>query len=117
MQIELLPRNVKISDEFRQAVERRLRYALGRFGDRIVSTKVLLNDVNGPKGGVDIQCVIESKLARGGSVAAEVTDVDIELATSRAVERLGRRIRDTLARRRDVARRAGRKQRGAVEAA
>lgn len=117
MQFELLPRNVEISDEFRETVERRARYALGRFGERIVGTKVMFRDVNGPKGGIDLQCVIEAKLSRGGSVAVEVTDVDIELAMTRAVERLSRRIRDMLARRRDVARRAGRKQRGAVEAA
>ena len=37
-------------------IERRLRFALDRFGDRIARVFVFLHDRNGPRGGIDKIC-------------------------------------------------------------
>lgn len=45
--------NRQRSDALRQYVERRLRFALGRFAHRLDQLQVRLEDVNGPRGGLD----------------------------------------------------------------
>lgn len=92
-------------------VERRVHFALGRFGHRIRRTEVLLVDSNGPRGGPDQHCTIHVVLAGLPPVVVEVVDVDPLAAVSRAVERVARRIRDGASRQRDVQRRPGRADR------
>jgi len=90
------------------AVERRVHFALGRFGHRIRRTEVLLVDSNGPRGGPDQHCTVHVVLAGLPPVVVEVVDVDPLAAVSRAVERVARRIRDSASRQRDVQRQARR---------
>jgi ribosome-associated translation inhibitor RaiA len=45
-----------ISDALRQYVERRLQFALDRFAARIDRIEIRLEDVNGPRGGLDRRC-------------------------------------------------------------
>ena len=42
-----------IDEGIYERIERRLGFALSRFGDRIGHVTVHLNDVNGPRGGID----------------------------------------------------------------
>ncbi len=72
--------------------ERQVGFALGRFEPRIHSVRLRLDDVNGPKGGIDKHCRITVRLRTGGTVTAEVTDVAFEPAIHRAVERIARRV-------------------------
>jgi len=89
-------------------VERRVRFALGRFGHRIRRTEVSLVDSNGPRGGLDQHCMIHVDLAGLPPVVVQVVDVDPLAAVSRAVERVARRIRDSASRQRDLQRKPGR---------
>ena len=43
--------------------QQRLRFALGRFADRVRSLTVRLSDINGPRGGRDKRCTIAVRLA------------------------------------------------------
>ena len=47
---------VECTDELREFVQRKLAFALSRFADRVQSVDVLLDDVNGPRGGIDQRC-------------------------------------------------------------
>jgi ribosome-associated translation inhibitor RaiA len=101
MQIEIRSLNEKISPAQRAYIERRLFYALGRFGSRVRRVMVRLEDLNGPRGGLDKRCHIEARLSRRGLLVVDVRDAELEPAVSRAAERMSRRLRDELTMRRD----------------
>lgn len=105
MQMQLSARNFKMKQDLHDLVERRLQFALGRFSSRIKRVRLVLSDENGPRGGIDKKCLIEVNLVSSGKVLVEVTDAEIEPAVSRAADRVARRLKDELDRRRDTRRR------------
>ncbi len=85
----------------RDDVERRFRFALGRFAPRIGRVTITLADVNGPRGGLDRRCRVVVGLAPGGRVVAEVTDRSYAAASCRAADRAGHAVGRELERRRE----------------
>jgi putative sigma-54 modulation protein len=81
-------------------IERRLQFALARFSGHIQRAQVVLEDQNGPRGGLDKSCRIVVRLREGGDVVAEVADVNWEVAVDRATTRVGHTVARRLARRR-----------------
>jgi ribosome-associated translation inhibitor RaiA len=73
-------------------IERRLRFALGRFSGRIGKVFVFLHDRNGPRGGVDKLCRILVKIRGCGVVVAAVADSDWVTAVDRATTRVGQTV-------------------------
>lgn len=67
-------------------IERRLRFALGRFGDRVGLITV---NVTG-SGREENKCRITAELLPFGRVAVEESDLDLFLAVDRATGRIGR---------------------------
>jgi putative sigma-54 modulation protein len=92
-------------------IERRLRFALARFGNRVERVVVFLQDRNGPKGGIDKVCRILAKVQGCGSVMAAVADADWTAAVDRATTRIGHTVARQVDRLRD---RSGRSPRSAV---
>lgn len=88
----------------REHVEKRLRFALGRFGPEILRTRCEIDDVNGPRGGNDKSCRIAVELKSGETVRAEATDADFFTSVDRAAERAERGVARFIARRRDRSR-------------
>lgn len=107
MRVEIRARNGHLSRNLEERAERRLHFALGRFGGRIRRVVALLADLNGPRDGVDQHCRIEVRLIRSGTVMAEAVEDDIMLAVGRAAERVARRVRDALDRKRTMRARTG----------
>ena len=107
MRLTIHARKVALNATLRSRVERRLGFALGRFGNRIDRVTVRLEDLNGPRGGVDQRCRIEACLVRSGKLLVEVVDAEIEAAVDRAADRMARRVRTTLDRRRETRVRRG----------
>lgn len=81
-------------------IERRLQFALARFSGRIQRAQVVLEDQNGPRGGLDKSCRIVVRLREAGDVVVEVADVNWEIAVDRATTRVGHTVARRLARRR-----------------
>jgi len=77
-------------------VERRLGFALGRFGDRIGRATVHLADVNGPRGGEDKRCWVVVDILGRGRVVVEDTDCDVQVAIDRMADRVGQAVRRKL---------------------
>ena len=100
MQLQIVARNLELTTSQREIVERRLGFALGRFGDRVRRVSVRFTDENGPRGGVDTTCRIVATIVPRGEVRVEVADVGVEAAASRAAERISRRVSTELERRR-----------------
>lgn len=96
--------SVRKGDRLRKTVRDKLAVALAKFSERIERVDVRLEDVNGPRGGIDKRCMLAARIRSGDVIQAEVVDFDYEVAIHRAVQRLTRRINDHLARRRSVRR-------------
>ena len=101
MRLEIRGQHVEVTDALRAHVERRLLFALGRFGSRILQVTVCLADLNGPRGGRDTQCRMVAEMPQGGKVIVEDIDVDLYAALDCAAERLGRAVARELERRRE----------------
>jgi putative sigma-54 modulation protein len=51
--------NQEMSDALREYIDRKLRWALDRYDHRLDRIQVRLEDVNGPRGGVDKRCRVQ----------------------------------------------------------
>lgn len=100
MRLEVRIRTGKLNRRLAQRARRRLHFALARFSNRVSQVIALLSDENGPRGGVDQHCRITLAMARGGQLVAEAADVDMLVAVGRAADRMARRLRETVDRRR-----------------
>lgn len=78
------------TDEIREYAERRVSFALDRFRDvrRVV---VSLDDLNGPKGGMDKFCRIVAEFGFA-SVVVEEAQMDWHAAIARATHRLSQKV-------------------------
>jgi len=73
-------------------LEKRARAALGPMATRVASVGLELSDINGPRGGVDLRCVVTVDLVPTGSLRAEATHADLLSAVGRALGRARREI-------------------------
>ncbi|MBC7966332.1 MAG: HPF/RaiA family ribosome-associated protein [Fuerstia sp.] len=99
MNVNILDRNVGVTSSQREHIERCLQFAFDRFDSHIRTIDISLTDVNGPRGGDDLQCrmkivlkgkreiVVEGKGASVEAIVAETTD-RAALAVSRRLDRL-----------------------------
>ncbi len=78
------------TDALREESERRLQFATDRFKGEIDNIGILLEDVNGPRGGVDKLCRITTKLRRGRSLVIEESRASFETAITAAAKKLQR---------------------------
>ena len=104
MQWELRRHGVELDAGISSHIERRLTFALSRFGARTGRIVVFLSDLNGPKGGIDKNCQIVVRLKGLGEVVAEVTDTEWIVAVDRAATRIGHNVSRELERIRDTRR-------------
>jgi ribosome-associated translation inhibitor RaiA len=87
-----------LAQAFRGYVERRLRFALGRFGARVGQITVRI----GGDGPADNRCRISMEVLPFGRVAVEESDPDLFAAIDRATGRIGRLFGRELERVRDA---------------
>ena len=100
MHVDVKTNAVEIAGELQHRIDRRLRFALARFGDRISRVVVYLSDLNGPKGGIDKSVRVLTRIDGGGLVVAMVVDSDWTLAVDRAAHRIGHNVARSLIRQR-----------------
>lgn len=86
-----------LDDNLRQLAERRLMFALSRFESRILQIDLVVNDDNGPRGGIDKACRISVTLRHAADVVVRDKDSDIAKCVSRAAERAGRAVSRSIA--------------------
>lgn len=102
MNMDIRAINYTLDDELKAHIEQRLRFALDRFEDRVSRVTVHLQDVNGPRGGVDQECRVTVALKPRGGVRVRGTDRDPFTLTTRAARRIGQVVGRALDRRRRV---------------
>lgn len=82
----------------REHLERRLAFALGRFGEEIHHVNARVADLNGPKGGIDKLVSLRVHGRRLKSLVVTDADANLFAAIDRAADRIGRAIGRTLER-------------------
>jgi ribosomal subunit interface protein len=101
MELEIRGQNVRVGDELHDHVERQMNFALAQFESWLAGVTVQLEDVNGPKGGVDKQCRVLANIKGGKTVKIEDIDEDFMVAVNRAADRLGHAISREVEKRRE----------------
>jgi len=92
MKIQIREREVDVTASLRAQVDRRLHFALGRFGARIGHVNVRFWDTGGQRGGGRKACEIDVVLSRSGSVHVEDTGSDLFTALDSAAGRVSRAV-------------------------
>jgi hypothetical protein len=101
----LTPANVRVAgvrleDADRAYIRRRLGEKLGKYARSIERVTVRVRDVNGPRGGVDLQCRIKVVLSGLPSVVVEHQAALLRPALTGALTAVERAVRRTVQRRR-----------------
>ncbi len=99
MKITIRGHALELTDDDRELIERRLRFALGRFEGAVRTVKVRLRDVNGPRGGQDKRCGVELRGDGLGTLRVEAAADTALAAAARAAEVAGRALARALERR------------------
>lgn len=90
MHVQVRLRGLEVPDVVREAIGRRIHFALGRFGGRLRSAAALVVDENGPRGGIDKRCRVELRLRDGGSLIVERSGERVLATIDEALDRAAR---------------------------
>ena len=90
MQVEIRIRNTDLADVLRSYTDRRLRFAVSRFGDRVGRVVVTVSGLNGQGLAAAVNCHIGAELKPFGQLAVQESDLNLYTAIDRAAGRLGR---------------------------
>lgn len=74
-------------------MQNRVRRALARFAHRIESATVCFEDLNEPRGGLDIQCRVRLLMLPRGEINTSAEERSAYLALHSAIQRSKRRVR------------------------
>jgi putative sigma-54 modulation protein len=80
------------SESLRQHAERQARLHLGRFGVALDSVDIRIRDVNGPRGGEDMECKVSAKGPRLRFATMAELSGDAYQSVGMALSRLARAI-------------------------
>jgi ribosome-associated translation inhibitor RaiA len=87
MKLNIRSNSVDLSDEIRALIKLRVYFALSRFGPRISSTSVRIEDIHNDSKGIDQRCLIAIKVDRGDELIVEAVDTNVRAAISVASDR------------------------------
>lgn len=104
MTISITDRSDLLDPILRDLAERRLLFALSRFDSRVIHVDMVVEDENGPRGGVDKSCRVTVSLHRCNDVVISDKDSDMGKCISRVSERLGRSVSRAIAKTQNFAR-------------
>ena len=91
---------VELESDDRAYIRRKLGRKLGKFASSVERISVRLEDVNGPRGGVDHRCRIKVVLGRLPSVVYEQRGASLHVVIDRAIAGVEQAVRRSLRRRR-----------------
>ncbi len=98
MQLDIRGSNVRLSQRMRSYVERRVGFALSRFGARVARVRVRLSDANGPGREVDRVCRVMTTVPGATPLVVEQRDPRLTLAVDHALDRVARQVARTMER-------------------
>lgn len=99
MEIVVIDRQKLLHSDAIKRTESKASAAFAKFGDNVMSIDISVQDVNGPRGGVDKECRVMVKLKRLNDFVVAVKDDSLSKAISHAISRAARSIARQLDRR------------------
>jgi ribosomal subunit interface protein len=90
MRIDIKQQEIHDWEPIRRYVTERLRFVLSRFGGQITRVGVRLSRIQTEAGAFHMECRLTLRLASGGKMQVQVSDVDAYAAIDRAAERARR---------------------------
>lgn len=87
MRIDIHSSKFTLTESLRGHIERRIQFALNWAYHKLPRIHLRLDDVNGPRNGVDKVCRIQIPVAGGKPVVIEEVQADMYVAIDRAIER------------------------------
>lgn len=99
MHIEVNFGNLASSDVLAEHVRDEVIDALGHLTERVTRIEAHLSDVNGPRGGDDMRCMLEARLAGDKPFVVEVVSHDIYDGVIEAAGKLARAMKRRVERR------------------
>ena len=97
MMITIQSRGFELTEALEQHVRKRLGFSLARGTSQIRRVDVSLSDLNGPRGGIDMRCLVKVRLYGLQPVVIEDVQSDMYSAIDRAAGRAGRMVLRRLA--------------------
>lgn len=91
---------VNLEPEHRDYIRKRLGSKLGKYATSVERVSVRVRDVNGPRGGVDLQCRIKVVLSALPSIVVTQQAATLEAAVNGALQSVERAVRRGVQRRR-----------------
>jgi putative sigma-54 modulation protein len=104
MRIQVHGSDPELTDGLHQHAERRLRFALGRFAERIGRVSVRFFDRDGPPDGIEGRCEVVVRLLPSGRIVTRGTGADRYAAIDWVADRTGRAVGREFARRSELGR-------------
>lgn len=92
MSLTIVDRHDALDESMHDLLERRIGFALSRFDSRIRKTTAVIEDVNGPRGGIDKSCRITVQLNGARDIVINDQDSDLAKCIAHATERVGRAV-------------------------
>lgn len=105
MRIDISSHGIPLTRTLREHIVRRLSLALDRVEVRVRRVRVALQDVNGPRGGIDQRCQMQIELAHLPRLVVVETSDDIHAAIAGAIDRAVQTMGRLMDRQRDAVRR------------
>ena len=87
MKLRVKSRGFKVTKALYNRVNAKLSRVFTRYGDRIRGAEVMLQDVNGPKGGEDMSCLVTIKLSRSKPIVVREQAADLYDAINKCAQR------------------------------
>lgn len=92
MSINFTLRGVELTPEQLDVLNRKAAFSFDRFGDKLASVEVMLEDINGPRGGDDKRCRLILRLHHAPTIILEERGAAAVAVGLIAIERASRRI-------------------------
>ncbi|WP_164084691.1 ribosome hibernation-promoting factor, HPF/YfiA family [Alteromonas flava] len=92
MHIKINSRDFTVTTAMREFIQEKLTFALSRYAQRIRVAEISLKDINGPRGGIDKQCIIKMKLNQFKTLVVEEQADDAYDAIGNSCRKAKRRV-------------------------
>lgn len=87
MRLHVTARGVTVDPSLESLMQHKLHYALDRFGPWVQTVEVALEDLNGPKGGVDKRCRMTVSVPRQRDVVVEGRGDELTNVVTEVIDR------------------------------
>lgn len=99
MKIVVNDRQGLLSQNAIQKAKSKAIASFAKFGQTVKSIEITVQDVNGPRGGLDKHCLVLVKLLKMRDVSTSADDVTLSKAIPAAVDRAARSVKRSIGRR------------------